>query len=154
MNVYDDHFRGVADLLQLAIDDVERVVARRHEHVPHHLHHRHVHSRRGLPDHASLAGIRLRIIRGANHVLVVLVIVDEILLVPDVIARGIGVDRKLRQLMHDRLGDAETARGVLDVDDREVDLLAIDDMIQLLMQRLAARLADDVTDVEDVDHFA
>jgi len=56
--------------------------------------------------------------------------------------------------VHDRLGDAETAGGVLDVDDREVDLFAIDDMIQLLMQRLASGLPDDVTDVEDVDHFA
>ena len=109
---------------------VERVVARRHEDVAHHLHDRHVHAGRGLPDHASLAGIGLRIIRRPDHVLVVIVVVDEILLVPDVIARGVGVDRELRQLLHDRLGDAESAGGVLDVDDREVDLLAIDDMIR------------------------
>src|SRR5205814_2712911 len=77
---------------------------------------------------------------------------DELFLVPDVIARGVSVDGEVGELLHDRLGDAEAAGGVLDVDDREVDLLPIDDVLELLAQRAPAGLADDVADVEDADH--
>ena len=88
-------FACVADLLQLAVGAVERIVARRHEHVAHQLQHGDVHARRRLPDDASLAGIAWRIVRRPDDVLVVLVVVDEVLLVPDVIAGGVGVDRQL-----------------------------------------------------------
>src|SRR6266849_6825216 len=147
----DDDDPGV-DVVQLAIRAMKRVLARGHEDVAHELQHRHAHTARGMADDLSLARISGWIVRRPNDMLVSIVVVDEFLLVPDVISGGEGVDGQLPQLLHDGLGHSKAAGGVLDVDDREVDLLAIDDVLQLLMQGPPAGLADDVADVEDADH--
>ena len=147
VNVDNDHFDRVADLLQLAIGGVKRVVARRHEYVAHELHHRHVGAAGGLTNHFSLARIASRVIRRPDHVIVVIVVIDELFFVPDVIAGRVRVNRQLRQLLHNRFGHPEAAGGVLDVDDREVDLLAVDHVLELLMQCAPARLADHIADV-------
>ena len=84
--------------------------------------------------------------------LIVLVVVDEFFLVPDVIARCEGLNWQLGQLLDDRLGHAEPARRVLDVDDGEVDLVPIDDVLQAIVQRAPAGLSDHVANVENADH--
>src|SRR2546429_334727 len=57
---------------------------------PHKVRHRHINTAGGLPNDFSFSGIAGRVVRRADHMLVVLVVVDEILFVPDVIAGRVG----------------------------------------------------------------
>jgi hypothetical protein len=66
-----------------------------------------------------------------------------------VVARREDVDRHLREILEELDGQAEPSRGVLDVDDREVNRLPVDDPGQRLGERAAPRGADDVADEQD-----
>ena len=58
---------------------------------------------------------------------------------------GTGVD----EVVVDRLGDAETAGGVLAIDDDEIERPVADQAREVLENRGAAGLADDVADEKD-----
>jgi len=65
-----------------------------------------------------------------------------------VVAGSVDVDGKIGELVDDAGRHAEAGGCVLDIDRSEVDLLPVDHGVELLVKSAAARLADDVTDVE------
>ena len=60
------------------------------------------------------------------------------------------MDRQLRKLPEELLRQTEAARGVLDVDDDEIDTMPVDHPRQRGLESAAARLADDVADKQDI----
>src|SRR5437879_3919063 len=80
-------------------------------------------------------------VRRAQEQVLLRDVLDDLLLVPDVVARGQHVGAGLEDLARDQRGDAEAARGVLDVDDGEVDRVLLAEPRQELRDRLAPGLA-------------
>ena len=75
-------------------------------------------------------------------------VVERLLLVPDVIARGHHVDAEVEDLLANLARDTETAGRVLRVGNDEVDLMALDEAGQALTQQITSRFADDIADEE------
>jgi hypothetical protein len=69
------------------------------------------------------------------------------------IAGGVDIDGQRPELLDDAFSDPESSGSVLDIDDAEVDLLAVDDRVELLEQRPSSRLPDHVSDVKNSYHL-
>ena len=95
----------------------------------------------GGAEDAAAAEVR---IGGNGHVL------EDLALVPDVVAGGDDVRSHVEDFFGERGGDAEAAGGVFAVDDEEVDGVGFDDVGEMLAYDVAAGGAEDVADEEDV----
>ena len=76
--------------------------------------------------------------------------VDQLALVPDVIAGGQHVRAQVEKLLGQRRRNAEAAGGVFGVDDDEFDVVRFTEMADVLAHDAASRAAEDVADEEDV----
>src|SRR5439155_9484176 len=81
-------------------------------------------------------------------------VLDDLLLVPDVVAGGQHVGPLLERLLGDLRRDAEAAGGVLDVDHAEVDGVGLAQPGQELGEGGASGLAEHVAHHEDVNRVA
>ncbi len=81
---------------------------------------------------------------GDGHVL------EDLALVPDVIAGGDDVGAEVEELFRDGGGDAEASGGVLSVDDEEVDGIGFKDVGKVFADDVAAGGAKDIADKENV----
>jgi DNA-binding IscR family transcriptional regulator len=77
---------------------------------------------------------------------------EDFALVPDVVAGGDDVGSEVEEFFGDGGGDAETAGGVLAVDDEEVDGVGFHDVGEVFADDVAAGGAKDIADEEDI-HF-
>ncbi len=64
------------------------------------------------------------------------------------VARGEAIGAGIEDLAGDLRGEAKPTGGILDVDDREVDLILATERGEQVTHCLAARLADHVSDEE------
>ncbi len=77
-------------------------------------------------------------------------VVEDFALVPDVVAGGDDMGPEVEEFFGDRWRDAEAARSVFAVDDKEVDGMGFQQMGQMLVDDVAAGGAKDVANEEDV----
>ena len=77
-------------------------------------------------------------------------VVEQLALVPHVIAGGHDVGAEVEELIGDLGGYAKAAGGVFDVHDGEVDFVGLAQMADVLAHDAASRAAEDVADEEDV----
>ena len=95
----------------------------------------------GGAEDAAAADVR---VGGDGHVL------EDLALVPDVIASGDDVSAEIEELFRDGGGDAEAASGVFSVDDEEVDGVGFEDVGEVFTDDVAAGGAKYVSDKKDV----
>ena len=76
-------------------------------------------------------------------------VVDDLALIPDVVAGGDDIDAEFEQFFGDLRRDAEAAGGVLTVGDGEVNRVLLLQFGQPFMHDGAARTPEDVTDEEN-----
>jgi hypothetical protein len=81
---------------------------------------------------------------GDSHVL------EDLALIPDVVASGNDVGAEIEELFCDRGGDAEASGGVLSVDDEEVDGVGFEDVGKVFADDVAAGGAKDIADKKNV----
>src|SRR5580698_1797012 len=77
-------------------------------------------------------------------------IVQQLALVPNMIARGHHIRAELEELIGDLRRHAEAARRVLDVHDGEINLVSLAHMADMLAHNPAPRAAKDVADKQNV----
>src|SRR5438128_2632420 len=85
-------------------------------------------------------------VRGTEEEVLLDDVLDDLLLVPDVVARGHHVDTGVEDPPGDRWRHAEAARGVLDIHHAEVDRVLSAELREDFRDRGPARLAVDVPD--------
>src|SRR5213594_3624145 len=149
VHVHDHGPRLLLDRLDLVPDDPERAVHRGHGYSPHHLHHPDFLTRGGRHHDAAEARHSLGIVGGPQEPGLVLDVVDDLLLVPDVIAAREHVHTRREQLPRHVRRDAEPTRGVFRVGDDTGHSAFADEPRHLPGHGLAPRLADDVADEEN-----
>src|SRR5437660_1924208 len=133
------------DLVGLA----ERAVDRGHEDAAHEVEHGHA-VRAGLHGHVADARRAGREVGRTQEQVLLRDVLHDLLLVPDVVARGQHVGALLEHLLGHRPRHAEAAGGVLAVHHAEVDRVLLAQARQVLRQRGAPGLAEDVADHQDV----
>jgi hypothetical protein len=136
-----------------AVGDAEGRVHLLHEHLPLEVDRRHADPRRRLAEVDAASRIAVGIVGRAQQPGLAVEERKPLLLVPDVIAGSEAVDRQVGELGKHLGVDAETAGGVLDVDDDVVDAMVVDQARQQPLHGSTARLADHVADEEE-DHAA
>jgi hypothetical protein len=77
-------------------------------------------------------------------------VLEDLALVPDVIAGGDDVSTEIEELFCDGRGDAKAASGVFSVDDEEVDGVGFKDVREVFADDVAAGGAKDIADKKDV----
>ena len=77
-------------------------------------------------------------------------VVDQLLLVPHVIAGGQHIGAQVEDLLGDLRRHAEAAGGVLNVHDRQLDLVRLAHVADVLAHDPASRAAEDVADEKNV----
>ena len=77
-------------------------------------------------------------------------IVEELALVPDVIAGGHAIGAEVEEVFGDVGGHAESAGGVFDIHDEQVDLVCFAHVADVFADDFASCAAEDVADEEDV----
>ena len=95
----------------------------------------------GGAEDAAAAGVR---VGRDGHVL------EDLALVPDVVAGGDDVSAEVKDLVSDRGSDAEAASGVFAIDDEEIDGVGFEDVGKMFADDVAAGGAEDVADEEDI----
>ena len=98
----------------------------------------------GVVGGAEDAAAALVRVGGDGHVL------EDLFLVPDVVAGGDDVGAEVEELFGDGGRDAEAAGGVFAVDDEEVDGVGFEDVGEVFADDVAAGGAEDVADEEDI----
>ena len=131
--------------LDLPLDRAERIVEIGHEHAPLRVDHEHVGAGLRLEQASALAGRALRKIERPEQPVVALDEHQRLALVEHVIARRHHVGAGVEQLGEDRLGDAETAGGVLAVHHDEIERIALAQLRQMLDHGDASGSADHVS---------
>ena len=134
--------------LQLALDGTERIVGELHEQPAQHLHDNEAAPRRGAELGDPAAGRAGLQVERADEARLAGNIADQLLLVPDVVARGQHVDPGVEERLADLDRDAETGGGVLAVDDERIELQPLAQFGRALDQDGTARSPDDIADVE------
>src|SRR5207249_7313950 len=76
-------------------------------------------------------------------------VVDDLALVPDVIAGGEHIDSQLEQILRQRRGDAEAGGSVFSVGDDEVAAVLFDQLGEVLFDYGSAGAAEDIADEEN-----
>ena len=155
MQVHEDHFGF--DLFQQLIGNAEGIVVGGHENASLQIDH-------GVGDALFAAFIHAparhvgRIIRRAQQaaggaVLVAvggLKVVDDLALVPDVVAGGDDIDAQIEQVFRQRAGDAEAAGGVFSVRDHQIDGAVFHQAGQTVFDDVASGASENVADEENV----
>ena len=77
-------------------------------------------------------------------------VVEDLALIPDVVAGGDYMSAEVEDLFRNGRGDAEAAGGVFAVDDEEINCVGFEDVWQVFADDVAAGGAEDVSDEEDV----
>ncbi len=77
-------------------------------------------------------------------------VVEDLALVPDVVSGGDDVGAEVEELFGERGGEAETAGGVLAIDDEKVDGVVVEDVRQVLADDMATGGSEDIADKEDI----
>ena len=148
MKVDQHQRRALADALDLALRDAERIVDRRHEDAAHHVDDADLVALLRAGDQRAAARHAVRIVRGPQQARFEHDVVQDLFLVPDVIAGGHHVDAGFQDRVADLARHAEAARRIFRVGHHEVDLVALDQRPQRPDDEVAADLAKDVTDEE------
>ena len=131
---------------KFALDRGERIVHRVHEDAAHGVDHQRALAVLGVDQGGAAPGRAFRIIDRADQPRRALDEHQRLALVPGVIAERDGVGAGVDQLVVDRLGDAESAGGVLAIDDDEVELPVGYQARQALVDNCPPGAADDVAD--------
>ena len=77
-------------------------------------------------------------------------VIEDLALVPDVIAGGQHVEPEREEVLGDRRRNAEAAGRILGIGDRQVDVIRRDDVLQVIGDDAAAGRSEDVADEENV----
>ncbi len=148
VHVHDDDRRVLAELGHELVGLLERAVDRQHEHPPHRFSTATLCGPAFTVTYPTPGRARGEVGRAEKEVLLSDVL-DDLLLVPDVIARGHHVHAVLEEGPRDERGDAEARRRVLHVDDGQVGLVLLAQAREERVHGLAPRLAEDVADTDD-----
>src|SRR5258705_12856887 len=142
MPVENAHARGVApQLIEEIVDRAERIVRRRHERATDRVHDE------DIFDHDKAATrIARREVDGPDREWKELDVVEELALIPDVVAvrddiRAVGVE-----LARDVQRESRPTGGVLAIHDREIDLVLDSDLRQQRLDRISPWATHDVAD--------
>src|SRR5579862_4083374 len=131
---------------QLALDGRERIFERVHENAAHGIDDQRARTVFGL-DHRRAAARRAGgIVDRTDQLWRALDEHQRLFLIPGVIAERDGVRAGLHQFTIDRLGDAETAGGILAVDYDQIELPVANEFGQTLIDDRAPAAADDIAD--------
>ena len=77
-------------------------------------------------------------------------VLEDLFLVPDVVAGGDDVRAEVEELFGDGGRDAEASGGVFAVDDEEIDGVGFEDVGQMFADDVAAGGAEDVADKKNI----
>ena len=149
--------RGVARLAErasakLALDGGERIVERVHEDAAHHVDDEEPRARPALDQRRAPSRRARGEIDRADQARLALDEHERLALIEGVIAERHRVDAGGEEVLENRFGEAEAARGVLAVDDDEIELPAVAQKGNLLEERGAPGPPDDVADEQETDH--
>ena len=152
MHVHEDDLRLLAEALDLPEPEGEGVVHRAvHEDAAAQVERRHRDPRAPpLADVRPAAGLAGGVVERAEELGNEVDDAQDLLLVPDVVARGEAVDPHVEDLVADVLRDPEAARRVLDVGHAVVDVVLLDDGWQGLLEDGTPGAPHHVPDQEDV----
>ena len=148
MEVDEDDSRSLAQTIDLAEHDAERIVDVEHEHPAHEADYADRSAVARTCEVTAIARHAGRVVGRPQETRLGSDVVERLLLVPDVIARGHHVDAEVEDLLANLARDTETAGRVLRVGNDEVDLMALDEAGQALTQQITSRFADDIADEE------
>src|SRR5207245_8396416 len=109
------------DLRKARVDDRERVVARRHEHAPHQVHDGDADAGRALSMVNPRAGSARRVVERAEQARLAREVLEDLRLVPDVVAARQAVEARGEKLLRAVGRDTEAVGRVLDIGPGEVD---------------------------------
>src|SRR5687767_12322676 len=149
VHVDQDDRRLLAQLGQHLVGLPERAVDWRHEHAAHEIQDGHAVRTELHRDVADARRAGRKVGRAQQQVLLGDVL-DDLLLVPDVVAGREHVSALIQHLLGHRRRDAEAAGGVLAVDHAEVDGVLLAQPRQELRQRRSPGLPEDVADHQHV----
>ena len=151
VDVHHGRVAGLAERMgrKLAVEPGERIVERLHEDPPEHVDDEQARAAGVLDDRRAPSGRAGGIVGGADEAGLALDEHQGLALVEGVVAERHGVDAHGEELFEDRLGEAETAGGVLAVDDEEIELPARPQQRRLLNDRRATGPSDDVANEQE-----
>ena len=135
--------------MKLAFGGGEWIVERVHEEPPHQVHH-HNSLAGSLIDAHAAPGRSLREILRAQEPLVAIDGGDDLASIPDMIAGGHDIGAGLVELARDLIGDADAARGVLAVDDNEINCESRPQAGQMFLDRVTAGAADHIAEEQNL----
>jgi hypothetical protein len=150
VKVDDDDACLPPDCLDLSENDRKRIIERGHEDPPHDVDHRHRLAAPRAPDPGAAARSPGGEVGGAKKPRLPRNVVEDLFLVPDVVARRHHVDAVAQDSVGDVSGHAEAGGGVFDVGNHQVDAVLGDQRRDRALGDLAPRLAEDVADEEDL----
>ena len=134
--------------------DGERIVERRHEDAAHDVDDADRLAGAGAADDAAAAGDAGGEVRGSQQSRFARDVLQDLLLVPDVIAGRHDVDAVAEDRVGDVAGHAESRGRILDVGDDEVDVALLDERGDGAPRDLTPGLAEDVANEKDVHRSA
>ena len=135
-------------LAQQFLDLLERIVERRHERAAREVHDADVLRLERIAAPA-LARRIARVVRGTNQERLLVDELEDIFLVPDMVARRHDVCAALIELVERLAREALACRRVFAVHDDDIDAALRAELRRILSERPAAVVADDVTDEHD-----
>jgi hypothetical protein len=103
----------------------------------------------GGADAKASAGAAVGEIRGTKEARLMRKVVEDFAAVPTVISAGQDVDTCVEKFISEARSDAESGSGVFAIGDDEINFFLCDDVSQAIVDDLAARGANDVTDEEN-----
>src|SRR5581483_10723156 len=80
-------------------------------------------------------------------------VVQNLALVPDMIASSYDLDAQFKQLLHQRGSDAKAGCRIFTVRDYQVDVVGFDELVQVFLDHGPARPSKDVADEEDLHDY-
>ena len=90
-------------------------------------------------DNQHSAARPFRIVGGPQKPRLAVQIIENFALVPNVIARGQNIQAQRQQFLRDARRDPEAARRILRIGDRQVDVVGLDDVLQMVDDDSPAR---------------
>ncbi len=147
---------------QHVVDGMEGIVGGVHEHAAHHVDDRVADAAFGCAFIHAIARQARQQVDGPQYAAGSFMavgghrvhVVDQLALVPDVVAGGEHVCAQLEQVFGDLRSDAETAGGVFSVDDDQIDGMGGAHMPDVLADNPAACTAENVADEKNVQETA
>src|SRR2546428_10947931 len=149
VHVHEDDRRLSAELGGELVGLPEGAVDRQHEDAPHEVHDRDLVGP-ALDGDVAHPGRARGEVRGTQEQVLFHDVLDDLLLVPDVVARGHHVGAGGEDLARDRRPHPATARGVVAVDNASEERVMLTELREQIRDRGTARLSVDVPDHQDV----